>query len=365
MAGWLNEAGGVIAGGNARDPGGALASVAPRKHGMNPTDETVVKLSKTKIALLLLGCCVFVAIGVWMFAAAGATGRPRGSTDGGLVVRGFGLAAILFFGLAGLYALKMLCDRRPGLVFNSHGFVNNTSIVAAGLIPWSEVAGAGVFEVQKQKMLIVEVRDPRKYIAAGGALRRAVNKVNYELAGSAIYISPSALAISFPDLLTLFDRYQQKYGGRNALPLSLSGDDAGRGAAPFRLAAEVESRLLNWSPLAVRGTLGAGGIGILTLSLSSLDQLLPVRIPFWVAFTVALLPMFIFFVAVPDFLPPRVVRPAQWFAVVWYLFFAALSLALAAYHGFEPVEVYLAGFILLGAWPCVLAVRGLRVAGKT
>lgn len=345
---------------------------------MNPTDETVVKLSKTKIALLLVGCCVFVAIGVWMFAAAGATGRPRGSTDDGLVVRGFGLAAILFFGLAGLYALKMLFDRRPGLVFNSHGFVNNTSVVRAGLIPWSEVVGWGVFEVQKQKMLIVEVRDPRKYIAGGGALRRAFNKANYALAGSAIYISPGALAISFSDLLSLFDRYQQKYGARpvdadaspdlhggDALPRSLSGDYAGHDAAPFRPAAEAESRLLNWSPFAVRGTLGAGGIGILILSLSSLDQLLPVRIPFWVAFTVALLPMFIFFLAVPDFLPSRVVRPAQWFAVVWYLFFAALSLALAAYHGFEPVEVYLAAFILVGVWPCVLAVRGLRVAGNT
>lgn len=345
---------------------------------MKPADETIIELSKVKIVLLLLGGCVFVAIGVWMFTAAGTMGRPRGSAGDALVARGLGLASILFFGLAGLYALKLLFDKRPGLVFNSHGFVNNTSVVRAGLIPWSEVVGVAVFEVQKQKMLLVEVKDPRKYIAGGGALRRAFNKANYELAGSAIYISPGALAISFSDLLSLFERYHQKYGvrparagtaadlhGQEAAPRASFGDQAGHGAATFRLAAEVESRLLNWSTPTVSGTLGTGGIGILTLSLSSLDQLFPVRIPFWAAFTVAMLPTLIFFVAVPDFLPARVVRPAQWFAVVWYLFFAALSLAVAAYHGFEPVEFYLAGFILVGVWPCVLAVRGLRVARET
>jgi hypothetical protein len=71
--------------------------------------------------------------------------------------------------------------------------------------------------------------------------------------------------------------------------------------------------------------------------------------------------MFIFFVAVPDFLPRRFVRPAQWFAAVWYLVFAVLSISLAAFRGLEGIEFLLIGFILLGAWPCIAAVRKLRV----
>jgi hypothetical protein len=71
--------------------------------------------------------------------------------------------------------------------------------------------------------------------------------------------------------------------------------------------------------------------------------------------------MFIFFVAVPDFLPRNLVRPAQWFAAVWYLVFAVLSISLAAFRGLEGIEFLLVGFILLGAWPCIAALRKLRV----
>src|SRR6185295_5853208 len=116
-----------------------------------------------------------------------------------------------------------------------------------------------------------------------------------------------------------------------------------------------ESQLLNWPPGAVRATVGAGGLGILVLFLSSMDLLFHIQLPFWVAFIAALLPMFIF-VAVPDLLPRRFARPAQWLAAVWYLVFAILSIPLAAVRGLEGIEFLLIGFVLLGAWPCVAAV---------
>ena len=73
----------------------------------------------------------------------------------------------------------------------------------------------------------------------------------------------------------------------------------------------------------------------------------------------ALLPVFIF-VAVPDLLPRRFARPAQGFAAVWYLVFAILSIPLAAFRGLEGIELLLIGFVLLGAWPCVAAMRKLQ-----
>jgi hypothetical protein len=112
----------------------------------------------------------------------------------------------------------------------------------------------------------------------------------------------------------------------------------------------------------VKGTVGSGGIGIIALFLSSLDMIFHIKIPFWPAFIGALLPMFIFAVAVPDFLPHRIIRPAQWFAAVWYFVFAALSISLGAYRGLEAIEFLLVGFILLGAWACLVAVRKLRTS---
>lgn len=325
------------------------------------TDETIIKLNKWKIALLVAASCAFVAAGVWFLfvdEAAIRSGRSfRVFGNDPLIVRAFGVVAVGFFGLCGLYGVKKLFDREPGLIFNESGIIDNASGVAAGFIPWSEVIGTGIFEVHNQKMLIIEVANPQKYVERGGALRRALNKANYKFSGSPVSISANALDIAFPELLSLFDRYLQKYGagrGSDALPMAYVETDEAPGP-----------RLLNWSPVAIKGTLGAGGIGILVLSFSSLDMIFGLKPPFWAGFVGSLLPAIIFFFAVPDVLPPRFIRPAQWFAVAWYLLAAVLSIALAAYRGMAGIDLFLAGFILLGVWPCVVAVRGLRAARGT
>jgi hypothetical protein len=345
---------------------------------MDSSDETIIELSKTKIVRLLLGASAFVAAGIWMVSLDAASIQSQRRFNEPMYVHGLGLVSIVFFGIFGLLALKMLFNKKPGLVFNNSGIVNNASSVSPGFIPWSEVVGAEIFEIQKQKMLIIKVRDPQAYIGRGSSLRRTLNKANYKMAGSPISISANALKIDFSELVALFDQYQRKYGvGPGSADMrqprleqgvrspKASGGRIEHDGDSIKLAVEPETQLLNWSPGAVRGTVGAGGIGILVLCLSSLDMLFHIQIPFWPAFTASLLPMFIFFLAVPDFLPHRVVRPAQWFAVVWYLVFAALSISLAAYRGLAAVDLLLAGFIMLGAWPCLVAVRKLRVVHET
>lgn len=116
--------------------------------------------------------------------------------------------------------------------------------------------------------------------------------------------------------------------------------------------------MLNWSPGAIKGTVGSGGIGILMLSIASLDKTL--HLGFWAAFTIALLPAIMFAIATPELLPANLVRIAQWIAVAWYLLVAALSLGVAIHRGFTRVDAFFLGFVLLGAWPCLLAAHRLR-----
>jgi hypothetical protein len=116
--------------------------------------------------------------------------------------------------------------------------------------------------------------------------------------------------------------------------------------------------MLNWSPGAVKATVGVGGLGILMLSIASLDKLL--HIGFGVAFTIALLPALIFVFAVPDLLPTKVVRISQWIAIAWYFLCAVLSLAVAIHRGFTRIEAFFLCFVLVGAWPCLLATHRLR-----
>ena len=322
---------------------------------MDSNDETIIETSKKKIVLLLLGACGFVAIGVFMLVRDDASIRSARGMNNPMLVHGLGLLAIVFFGTFALVGLKKLFKREPALILNNSGFVDNASSVSAGFIPWSDVVGARIVEMQRQKMLVIDVRDPQEYIARGNALKQTLNKANHNLVGSPISIPANVLAVNFSELTTLFDQYRGKYAGSSSE--SLFGHDQQR----FINEGEAqESQLFNWSPAAVRGTVGAGGLGILVLFLSSVDLLFHIQLPFWAAFIAALLPMFIFFVAVPDLLPRRFVRPAQWLAAVWYLVFAILSIPLAAFRGLEGIEFLLIGFVLLGAWPCVAAMRKLR-----
>ena len=179
---------------------------------MNYADETIIERSRAKVVLLILVSCALVALGAWLLSLDEATIRSLRRFDNPVVVRGIGLVVILIFGLCLLVGLKMLFDKKPALVFSSSGIVDNASDVAAGFIPWSEIMGAKVLEIQQQKTLVISVRDPQKYIDRSGAMKRALNQSSYKMLGSPVAISASTLKINFPQLVSLFEQYRHKYG---------------------------------------------------------------------------------------------------------------------------------------------------------
>jgi hypothetical protein len=182
------------------------------KHDMNSTDERVIELSKKKVVLLILGASVFVVLGIWLFYLDDAFIQSQRQFNNPTLIHSVGMASIVFFGLCGVFATKKLFDKKPGLIFNSIGVIDNASGIAAGLVEWSEIVGSGIFEIQKQKILIIKVRNPKIYIERGGVLKRALNKANHKMCGSPIAISSNALKISFSELVSLFNEYHKKYG---------------------------------------------------------------------------------------------------------------------------------------------------------
>jgi len=178
---------------------------------MDTTDELVIELSKNKIVLLIVGSCAFVALGVWMSVDAKSI-APDLPIESPLLARGIGLVAILFFSLCGIFGIKKLFDKRPGLVLNSSGIIDNSSGLAAGFIPWEEILGVEEFQVYSQQMLIIEVRNPETYIARASALKRFLNRANYKMCGSPIAISSNTLKIDLPALLSTFEQYHKKFG---------------------------------------------------------------------------------------------------------------------------------------------------------
>ena len=174
---------------------------------MASSEETVIELSKAKTTLLILGSVAFVATGIWMLTLDTSATESLDRYGSPLVIYGVGIAAIVFFGLAGAVGLKKLLDQAPGLVLDQEGFTDNSSGVSAGLVPWSEVVEIGESQVQRQKFISIHVVDPEKYVDRGNVLRRMTNRANLKMCGTPINISSSSLKISHEELLGVFETY--------------------------------------------------------------------------------------------------------------------------------------------------------------
>jgi hypothetical protein len=180
---------------------------------MSPTDERAIPLSKTKIIILMLGAWMFVALGIWLFGQGENVPGPR--VLGELLTAGqfLGGLSVAFFGVCGAFAVRKLLDKKPGLILNSAGLVDNSSVIATGLVPWSDITGLDLFELQKQrKLLVILVRDPQSYLKRGNAMVRALKRVNYNLCGSPVVIYSRNLKINLAELQSLLNRYREKYG---------------------------------------------------------------------------------------------------------------------------------------------------------
>lgn len=177
--------------------------------GMGAADELVIELSKSKMLLMILGSFGFVAAGYWLFMDAATIAREIHKNQ--LFIHYTGLVGMAFFSLTGIVGIRKIFDKRPGLVLNSAGIIDNSSGLAAGFIPWSEITGAAIYEVRRQKMLIIKVRNPEEFIQRGNIFQQAMVRMGSKMSGSPIAITSNTLQINFPELLSRFEQYHRKY----------------------------------------------------------------------------------------------------------------------------------------------------------
>lgn len=169
-----------------------------------------IPLSKKKLFLLLIGAIVFVALGTWfvMSPETFSKGPLRSVTAIYLV----GMASIVFFGFAALYILRKLPDSKPGLIIDETGITDNSSAIAAGHIPWTDIDSLSVITIQKQSFILFNVHHPQDYIdRQKGILKKKMMQMNVRLYGSPLLISASGLKIGFEELYKLVS---ERMGGK-------------------------------------------------------------------------------------------------------------------------------------------------------
>lgn len=161
-----------------------------------------IPLSKNKIYLSLFGCIIFVALGIWLLI------RPISNDHflfgNPVFVKIIGVVSILFFGYIGFFLSRKVSDKKPGLIISTEGITDNSSAVAAGFIPWTDITGIKTTAVMNQKFILFIVKNPETYInKQTGIIKRKAIQMNYSTYGSPICISSNALAINFEELYNI------------------------------------------------------------------------------------------------------------------------------------------------------------------
>ena len=166
----------------------------------------VIPLRKGKVALLLFGSIAFVGMGVGMWLIADSQTRFHAQ-----FVKGAALATVSFFGLCGIFCCIKIFDKKPGLVIDKEGVVDNSSAVSVGRIRWEEVTGLRVSRTARRRFITIDVVHPEIYTSRGGLMQRLLNAANARMFGSPINITPNVLAANADEVLRLLTKAWERY----------------------------------------------------------------------------------------------------------------------------------------------------------
>lgn len=169
-----------------------------------------IPLSKSKIVLMLLGALTFVAIGLWFVIAPPTIKNSYWSNPIRIVIAGY--SSIIFFGLCAFFFIRKLPNKKPGLIIDDTGLIDNSCGLSAGNILWSDIENISVIEIHGQKLIMIQVKNPQHYIDEQKDLfKRKGMEFNYRMYGTPLSLTSNGLKTSFHNLLTIVnEKFQER-----------------------------------------------------------------------------------------------------------------------------------------------------------
>lgn len=169
---------------------------------MKQDEQIEIALSKKKMVLTLFGAIVFIIIGIWLLTKSPKISNPLFGNPTFILITG--IVAVLFFGSIAVTIYRKLSDKKPGLIINRQGIIDNSSGVSAGLIPWSDIQEIKIVKVANQKFIMIIVKNPQDYLdSVTNPLKRNAMKANFKFYGSPISISSGSLQTNLNNLYQL------------------------------------------------------------------------------------------------------------------------------------------------------------------
>ncbi len=164
-----------------------------------------IQLSKSKLTLMLLGCFVFIGIGICFII--NPSKYESFIMRSSAIIFISGLLGIIFFGIVGLFIFKKIGDKSRGLIISDEGITENAMYVSAGFIPWNDIIKIDSIKIVNQMFISIIVRNPNEYIEKQkSAFKRKIMQENYKKFGTPIGISTNGLKTNHNELQALLEK---------------------------------------------------------------------------------------------------------------------------------------------------------------
>lgn len=175
-----------------------------------------IPISKKKIIFLLGGGVILIAGGSWL-AADPENFIPNlfRITDPDFL-RFWGIAGLVFLGLALIFGITKLFDKRSGLIIDQDGITDNSNASSIGLIKWTDITGIRTEQVMSTKFFLIDVKNPEDYIEnSNSSIQKKLLRANMNKYGTPLSVISSTLDYDFDRLERLIRDSRAKTCGNN------------------------------------------------------------------------------------------------------------------------------------------------------
>jgi len=155
-----------------------------------------IPLSKKKLLLGIGGSILFVVLGIYLLT----TMADQQTRFNPTMVKGVGIASILFFGATGIYGIKKMFDKTIGLTIDENGIFDNTNASSVGLIKWTDITEIKTEQVASTKFLLIYTENPDFYLDKVKGFKRKLMEGNKRMYGTPLSITSNTLKYNFNDL---------------------------------------------------------------------------------------------------------------------------------------------------------------------
>ncbi|MEF9477790.1 hypothetical protein OWR28_08830 [Chryseobacterium sp. 1B4] len=110
-----------------------------------------------------------------------------------------------------MFLSKSIFSSKFNLVINEKGIIDNSSYVSVGMILWDDITSIKSISVVSTKFLIINVKDPNKYINNQNTTKQKLLRRTLKTYGTPISISSNTLAFNFDELESTILKFYHKY----------------------------------------------------------------------------------------------------------------------------------------------------------